>query len=97
VPLKIKKLKKFSPNDFVTNQLGFADIYNIDTFNCYIIKGNGGNSTTYDAIATSFIKIDASSRFKVSLSYQLNSCGCACYDKSCKFIGSLFKNDDNSA
>lgn len=98
VPLSVKKFKKYSADNFVTTQLGYSDIVNINKYNCYIGKSDGKNSTPYNAIATSYVKIDENSKFIVSLSYQQRSCGCACYDENYLFLGSIYKSesDDNA-
>lgn len=96
LPLEIKKLKKYSTDNFVTTQVGFSEIANIVKYNCYIGKSDGKNSSPFSAIATSLIKIDENSEFIVSLAYMGYACGCACYDENCGFIGSLFKTESGT-
>ena len=93
VPLSVKKLKKYSIDNFVTTQLGYSDIVNINKYDCYIGKSDGKNSGPFNAIATSYVKIDENSKFIVSLAYQQSSCGCACYDENLVFLGSIYKSD----
>lgn len=95
VPLVVKKLKKFSTDNFITQQYGFSDIQNIDTYECFIDKSNGKNYSLTGSIATSLIQIDENSRFIIQFSYMQASCGCACYDEKCSFLGSIYKSESN--
>lgn len=93
VPLSVKKFKKYAIDNFMTTQLGYSDIVNINKYNSYIGKSDGKNSTPMNAIATSYVKIDENSKFIVSLAYQQSSCGCACYDENYLFLGSIYKSE----